>query len=507
MHPRHWAARTPHKPAVIAPGSGQTVSYRELDRRSVRCANLLRRAGLRPGDHLALLMENQPRFLEISWAAQRAGLYFTPICWRFQPHEVAYILGHCGARALIVSAEQHALCEALPASARAMPRWLVGAEAAGYESYEAALARCPDSPEFKQTRGTDMLYSSGSTGTPKAVKLPVERTEIDGAGALYAMFGQRFGWDQATVYLMPAPLYHSGPLRFAMAMGYFGGTVILMDRFDARESLRLCEQYRVTHAQWVPTMMVRLLKLSATERAGFDLRNLRCVVHGAAPISVDTKRAMIEWLGPILEESYSGTEGNGATLISSGEWLEHPGSVGKAILGTIHILDEHGAELPAHRTGVVYFDGPRFEYFKDPVRTRQAYNERGWSTLGDIGRLDDEGYLYLTDRVSDVIISGGIKIYPIEAEHALSSHPRVLDAAVFGIPDEDLGERVHAVVQPVRPDEAGEDLERELIEFCRTRIAPFKCPRRIEFAAQLPRHETGKLYRRLLRADRSSGGA
>jgi long-chain acyl-CoA synthetase len=500
MHPRHWAEVSPEKPAIIAARSGRITTYRELNEKSARCANWLRRSGLEPGDHVAAILENHPYFLEISWAAQRAGVYFTPISWRFQPDEILYILEHCGAKALFLSHGQRKLADGLARKFPMAARLSVGGPLAGYENYEDAIAPLPSVPIAEETRGVDMLYSSGSTGRPKAIKLPVENPRIDGAPPLYRLFGERFAWSPSTVYLMPAPLYHSGPLRFAMAMGYFGGTVILMEKFDAREALELCERYRVTHAQWVPTMLVRLLKLPPDVRERYDLKHLRFVIHGAAPVSVEVKRAMIEWLGPILEESYSGTEGNGATLISSAEWLAHPGSVGKAAFGTVHILDEEDREVPTGTIGNIYFDGPRFEYYKDPQKTRDAYNDRGWSTLGDIGYADAEGYLYLTDRKSDVIITGGVNVYPIEAEHVLASHPKVLDAAVFGIPDEDLGEAVHAVVQPVGKEDAGPELERRLLDYCRAKIAHYKCPRSIDFRDELPRHDTGKLYKRLLKA-------
>jgi long-chain acyl-CoA synthetase len=500
MHPRHWAEVNPDKLAVIAARSGSVTTYRELNERSTQCANLLRRSGLKAGDHVAAILENHPRFLEISWAAQRAGLYFTPISWRFQPDEILYILGHCGAKAVFVSHGQRLLAEKVASEAAISIRLSVGGDLEGYEGYEHAIEKFPAVPIGSETRGVDMLYSSGSTGRPKAIKLPVDNPQIDGAPPLYRLFGERFAWSDSTVYLMPAPLYHSGPLRFAMAMGYFGGTVILMEKFDAREALELCERYRVTHAQWVPTMLVRLLKLPREVREHYDLSRLQFVIHGAAPVSVDVKRGMIDWLGPILEESYSGTEGNGATLISSVEWLAHPGSVGKAAFGTLHILDEEGREVPAGTIGDIYFDGPTFEYYKDPQKTRDAYNDRGWSTLGDIGYLDGEGYLYLTDRKSDVIITGGVNVYPIEAEHVLTSHPKVLDAAVFGIPDEDLGEAVHAVVQPAGREALDPGLERRLLDYCRSKIAHYKCPRSIDFRDELPRHETGKLYKRLLRA-------
>jgi len=500
MHPRHWAEVNPDKAAIIAARSGRVTTYRELNERSMQCANLLRRAGLKAGDHVAAIMENHPRFLEISWAAQRAGFYFTPISWRFQQDEILYIVEHCGAKAVFLSHSQRSLAEELTRKTPISIRLSVGGLLEGYEDYEVAVAAFPTVPIAEETRGVDMLYSSGSTGRPKAIKLPVDNPRIDGAPPLYRLFGERFGWSESTVYLMPAPLYHSGPLRFAMAMGYFGGTVILMDKFDAREALELCERYGVTHAQWVPTMLVRLLKLPREVREGYDLSRLQFVIHGAAPVSMDVKRAMIEWLGPILEESYSGTEGNGATLISSAEWLAHPGSVGKAAFGTLHILDEEGREVPAGTIGDIYFEGPAFEYYKDPEKTRDAYNDRGWSTLGDIGYLDADGYLYLTDRKSDVIITGGVNVYPIEAEHVLTTHPQVLDAAVFGIPDEDLGEAVPAIVQPVSKADIGPELERLLLDYCRSKIAHYKCPRSIDFRDELPRHETGKLYKRLLKA-------
>ena len=506
-HPRHWADVDPERPAIIEARTGRATTYRELNDRSSRCAHWLRRAGIVPGDHVAVILENHPCFLEISWAAQRAGVYFTPISWRFQPEEILYILEHSGAKAVFISHAQAALAARLLQGTCPSVRLSVGGALDGYRSYEDAIAGTSGLPRAEETRGVDMLYSSGSTGKPKAIKVPVEDPCVDGAPPLYRLFGRRFAWNPSTVYLMPAPLYHSGPLRFAMAIGYFGGTVVLMEKFDALEALAACERYAVTHAQWVPTMLVRLLKLPREVRERFDLSTLKFVIHGAAPVSVDVKRAMIEWLGPILDECYSGTEGNGATLIDSAEWLAHPGSVGKAAFGTLHVLDERGREVPPGTIGDVYFDGAKFEYFKDPARTREAYNERGWSTLGDIGYMDAEGYLYLTDRKNDVIITGGVNIYPIEVEHVLASHPLVLDAAVFGIPDEDLGEAIHGVVQLADPAAAGPEVGRLLVDYCRAKLAHFKCPRTLEFRAELPRHDTGKLYKRLLKAEHAANPA
>jgi acyl-CoA synthetase (AMP-forming)/AMP-acid ligase II len=501
MHPRHWARVCPGKPAIIAVTANEIISYAELNQRSIQCANLMREAGLKPGDHVAVLMENHTRFLEISWAAQRCGLYFTPISWRFPPAEIAHILEHCGARVLFVSAKQQLLCDNIEASTIGLRRFVTGGSIPGYESYDDAVSRQPLIPTADETRGVDMLYSSGSTGKPKAIKIPIEQGAIDQPPALYAFFGERYEWNEDTRYLISAPLYHSGPLRFSMAQHYFGGTLVLTEKFDAEENLALIEKYRITHAHWVPTMMVRLLKLPEDIREKYDLSSLKFVMSGAAPISVETKQGMINWIGPILEEAYAGTEGNGATMINSSEWLSHPGSVGKAVGCTIHILDDDGNELPVGELGTVYFDGPSFEYYKDPVKTKEAYNDRGWSTLGDIGYLDEEGYLYLTDRKNDVVIVNGVNVYPLEAEQLLIVHPKVTDAAVFGLHDEDSGERVHAVVQAAPGQDAGEDLATELIHYCRQHLPSIRCPKTLDFRAQIPRHETGKLYKRLLKAE------
>lgn len=501
MHPRHWAKTSPEKPSVIAVTANEVITYKQLNERSVQCANLMRAIGLKPGDHVAVVMENHPRFLEISWAAQRCGLYFTAICWRFKPQEVAYILEHSGAAALFTSRKQQALCESIDHVARRLPRYIVDGEMDGYQCYESAIAGQPTEPSAAETRGVDMLYSSGSTGKPKAVKIPIETAAIDEPPALYAFFGERYRWNEDTRYLISAPLYHSGPLRFSMAQGYFGGTLVMTEKFDPEENLELIQRYRITHAHWVPTMMVRLLKLPEQVRASYDVSSLQFVMSGAAPVSIECKQRMIDWLGPILEEAYGGTEGNASTLISSQEWLTHKGSVGKAAFGSIHILDDKDRELPPGDIGSVYFDGAPFEYYKDPQRTQQAYNSRGWSTLGDIGYLDEEGYLYLTDRKDDVIITNGVNVYPIEAEHVLISHPRVVDAAVFGLPDEDSGERVHAVVQLAEGEIAGVDLAMALMSYCRSKIANIKCPKSLDFHKQIPRHDTGKLYKRALKAD------
>jgi long-chain acyl-CoA synthetase len=310
-----------------------------------------------------------------------------------------------------------------------------------------------------------------------------------------------FGGTEDTVYLSPAPLYHAAPLRFSMAAHRIGGTVVVMRHFDPEAFLRLIEQHRVTFTQVVPTMFIRMLKLPDDARARYDLSSLTAAVHAAAPCPVEVKQRIIEWWGPVIHEYYAGTEGNGFVYCNSADWLAHPGTVGRSILGAVHILDEDGEEVPVGESGTVYFEGAGFEYHHDPEKTKGSRDPRGrgWSTLGDVGYLDDDGFLYLTDRKAYMIISGGVNIYPQEAENVLALHPKVADVAVFGIPDEEMGERVHAVVQPTEGIEPTTEVAAELIAFCRDRLAHFKCPRSVDFRGELPRHPTGKLYKRLLK--------
>lgn len=501
-HPRHWASLDPERPAVIFAGSGVVIRYGELESRANRCAHLLRRLGLRRGDHVAILMENQPHFFEMVWASHNAGLYYTPISWRFHIDEIAFILADCAAQVLLCSQAQAGLLPILQQRLPALRCVVAGSVIGEASEYERALSDCPDKPIDTESRGSDMLYSSGSTGRPKGIKQTLPDAAIDKPSAMFQIYEQRFGWTPDTVYLMPAPLYHSGPLRFSMAMQHLGATLIVMERFDALQALEACVRYRVTDAHLVPTMLVRLLKLPESQRAGFDLSGLVRVVHGAGPIARETKQEAIAWLGPILEESYGGTEGNGMTLISTDEWLLHPGSVGRAFVGSIHILDEHGKERPVGETGIVYFSGgPRFQYHNDPERTRDAYDAQGRSTLGDIGYLDTAGYLYLTDRRNNLVITGGVNVFPQEIENVLITHPEVMDVAVFGVPDVEMGERLVAVVQPRDPAAAGPALAAELQQWVRSRLAGYKIPRRVDFRGELPRHDTGKIYTRLLKAE------
>jgi acyl-CoA synthetase (AMP-forming)/AMP-acid ligase II len=504
-HPSIHARATPDKIAYQmagATGPGAQLTYRQLDERSNQGAQLLRSLGVKPGEHIALLMENSLTFMEIAWAAQRAGIYYTAISRYLTPGEIAYIVKDCGAKVFIVSATAAAGASELTASPE-LQLYMAGTTEppAGYHSWDRATRAQPTTPIADETGGFDMLYSSGTTGRPKGVKTPFKLQPIDTLNPLLKILCQTMiGMSDTSVYLSPAPLYHAAPLRFNVMSAALGGTSIIMEKFDAETYLALLEKHRVTHSQLVPTMFVRMLKLPEEVRKRYDIGSLRGAVHAAAPCPVEVKAQMIDWWGPILIEYYAGTEANGVTVISSQEWLGHRGSVGRCFVGSIKILDEEGEERPTGEVGGVYFaDGLPFAYHNDPVKTASAHNAKGWSTLGDVGYLDAEGYLYLTDRKAYMIISGGVNVYPQETEDALIGHPAVADVAVFGIPNADLGEEVKAVVQPHDMAHAGPALEAELIAYCRERLSPIKCPRTVDFSAELPRTPTGKLVKRHLR--------
>ena len=499
QHLQTFAASAPDRPALITP-SGGSLSYAELNDRSNRVAQHLWSVGLRPGDHVAILLENRAEFLEVAWGALRMGLYVTPINWHLSAGEAAYIVDDCQAAALVASADLAAVVDRLAGLPSAPGRRLaVGGTIAGFDDYEQALAAQPARPVADQCEGSWMLYSSGTTGQPKGIKPPRVGGELGGPSGFVALASGLYGIGEGSVYLSPAPLYHAAPAGWTNAVHRLGGTVVLMERFEPRATLELIEAHRVTHVQFVPTHLIRLLKLPAETSDAFDLSSLQVVVHAAAPCPPEVKRAALEWLGPIVYEYYSGSEGVGFCAIGPQEWLSHPGSVGRSLLGAAHITDADGVELGPNQVGQVWFETPtRFEYHGDADKTAEAFDDRGWGSLGDMGRLDDEGYLYLTDRVSNMIISGGVNLYPREVEDVLVMHDRVVDVAVVGVPDPDMGEAVRAVVQATGTPEDPAALERELIDFCRAHLAGFKCPRSVVFVESLPRLPTGKLAKRLL---------
>jgi long-chain acyl-CoA synthetase len=501
VHPKVHAAATPDKPALIVAETGETISFAELDRRSNRAAQLLRARGLATGDTVAFFCENIPDYFDLTWGAQRAGLFFVCISSKLTAPEAAYIVEDSGARLVVASAGLAYVAERLAPLIPDLARLVIGGDVPGWERWEPVFAAMPDTPIADERAGVDMLYSSGTTGRPKGVRVALPEAADVAAPTVLGMLAQHlYRIGPKTIYLSPAPLYHAAPLRWSMTVQRLGGTVVMMEHFDPLAALAAIERYRTDTSQWVPTHFVRMLKLSEDMRMRHDLSSLRVAIHAAAPCPIPIKRAMIEWWGPVLYEYYAGSEGNGLTTITSEEWLAHPGSVGRAAYGTLHICDEHGEEVPTGAEGLVYFEGGgQFDYHNDPAKTAEARNRHGWTTLGDVGRVDDEGYLYLTDRKSFMIISGGVNIYPQEIENRLVTHPRVADAAVIGAPDEEMGERVVAVVQPLDMADATPAFAEELQRWCRAELSGVKTPRQIDFAPELPRHPTGKLYKRLLR--------
>ena len=507
MFPGHYATDHPDRPAIIHAESGVVTTYGELHRRAVQLSNALRAAGVQPGDHVALCMENHPRYLEVIWGCHYAGTVYTACSSRLTKNELTYIINDCAAKVFITS--KYKADQALEIAGdipNVTTRLMLGGTVDGYDSYEDLVDSASTVELENMVDGTDMLYSSGTTGMPKGVARPFPGTPLGtGAGLGTPLTAGLYKFHENMRYLSPAPLYHAAPLRFNMSVHTHGGTTVVMEHFDAERYLEFVDKYRITHSQVVPTMFIRMLKLDDAVRLKYDVSSLEVVIHAAAPCPVATKRAMIEWWGPIIHEYYAGTEGNGFVYCNSEMWLAHPGTVGMPLTAAVHILDEEGNELPVGESGTVFFDGGNtFEYHNDPEKTASSRDPkgRGWTTLGDVGYLDADGFLYLTDRKAFMIISGGVNIYPQESENVLVNHPKVIDVAVFGVPNDDFGEEVKAVVQPreMPADEAAaKALEKELIAFCREQLADVKCPRSIDFRPDLPRHPTGKLYKRLLK--------
>ncbi len=509
MYPGAHAATHPDKVAYVMGTSGEVVTYAELDQEANRLANLFRSAGLQVGDHMALCLENHPRFLAICWGAQYAGLFYTAISSRLTAEETEYILNDCGAKAFITSAYKRDVAEQIADSIpNVSMRLMVDGTIDGYDSYETVVAAQSSDPlPEPRIAGKDMLYSSGTTGRPKGVMLAPPAEPLDEATKVTFVSQMLLSYSEDMVYLSPAPQYHAAPLRFTMSVQQVGGTAVVMEHFDPEQFLALIEQYKVTHTQVVPTMFIKMLKLPEDVRNEYDVSSLEVCSHAAAPCPAATKEKMIEWWGPIIHEYYAGTEGNGFVYCNSEDWLAHRGTVGKSLVGVLHIVDdESGEEVQAGEEGTVFFESDaEFEYHNDPDKTAASRNDKGWSTLGDVGKMDEDGFLYLTDRKAYMIITGGINVYPQEAENVLAMHPKVADVAVFGVPNEDFGEEVKAVVQPIDPEDAGPDLERELIAYCKEHLADVKSPRTVDFREELPRHPTGKLYKRLLKDEYWSG--
>ncbi|OCB42764.1 acyl-CoA synthetase [Mycobacterium vulneris] len=498
MQIREHAEANPEKPAIILHPSGTVVTFGELEARANRLAHYFRRQGLHEGDVVAILMENNEHIHAVMWAARRSGLYYVPINTHLTAAEAAYIIDNSGAKAIVGSA---VLKDILSGLDKELPNGLPGTlliadgELDGWQRYPEAVADLPDTPIDDEMDGDLLQYSSGTTGRPKGIKRELPHVPpSETPGLMSALVG--FWMQPDSVYLSPAPLYHTAPSVWSMQTHAAGITTVVLEKFDAEGCLDAIQTHKVTQGQFVPVMFTRMLKLPESVRNSYDLSSLRRVMHAAAPCPVEIKKQMIDWWGPIVDEYYASSEAIGATVIFAEDWLTHPGSVGKPMNGLVHILDEDGNELPPGQAGEIFFEGGAdFEYLNDAEKTASSRESHGWKTVGDIGYVDEDGYLYLTDRRHHMIISGGVNIYPQEAENMLVVHPKVMDAAVFGIPDDEMGQSVKGVVQTVDPADATPEFADELLGWLRERLTHYKCPRSISFEAELPRTDTGKLYK------------
>ena len=506
MHPRIYAQSHPDKPALIMAETGETVTYADLETLANQGAQLIRSLGIQKGDIIALWARNSTEFMSVYWAAQRAGVYICPLPVYLSVDDAAYILKDCGAKMLIVSSEIRA-AEDFMTQANALLPYLTNIFAlhqsvANLDNWETTISEMAETPIDDEEAGWHLIYSSGTTGRPKGVKLPLIGGPVIEDNQWVKRYEQLYNLTQDSVFLACAPLYHAAPILFATNVMRRGATVVITKKFLPDGTLNAIETYGVTLSQMVPTMFIRMLRIPDETRLSYDVSSLKHVVHAAAPCPVEVKYKMMDWFGDIIDEYYAGSESIGATAITASEWRKKPGSVGKSRNSILHICGDDGEELPIGEIGSIYFEGGYdFEYLNDPIKTKDARNplHPNWATYGDIGYIDEDGYLFLTDRKKFIIISGGVNIYPQETENVLSQHPKVADVAVFGVPNDDMGEEVKAVVQPLNWDDRGSAFEQELIEYCRSKLSTFKCPKSVDFEKSLPRQENGKLYKRALR--------
>ena len=503
MNPRHFAKTTPDKVAVKMSDGCASLSFAELEKKANQAAYLFRSHGLEAGGRVAFLLPNCIDVFPFAWGAQRAGLLYVPIPTKSTIDETAYLLKDSGANLLLTSIECPAVTQdGFDASLGDVFKYSLNPSPSGdWTDWDTALSAFPETPIADEVAGQAMLYSSGTTGRPKGISPshgvggPFEEPEL-----LTQLISQGFQVDDQGIFLTPAPLYHAAPLKWTMCVQALGATTIIMPRFSPAETLEIIERERVTDAQFVPTHFIRMLKMPEAERVKYDVSSLKMAVHAAAPCPVDTKEKMFDWWGDVIYEYYAGSEGFGMTLATPEGWKAHPGTVGSPILGALHICGENGEPLPIGKIGQIYFESDVvFSYHNDSEKTKGAYNKHGWATLGDIGYLNEDGFLYLTDRKNFMIISGGVNIYPQEIENSLISHPDVADVAVIGAPDPDFGEKVVAIVQPLNLTQDRRELAAELNRYCRKELSSVKVPKQIDFVDELPRTETGKMMKRLLR--------
>ncbi|MDB5715842.1 MAG: fadD [Sphingomonadales bacterium] len=495
-----FAQSTPDKPAVIAAESGEAIDFGRLDKQSRHLGRVLRQS-LAEGARVAVLMENIPAVYVAAWACRRSALRVVPVNWHLSRDEAIYIVTNSDAEALIVSPGLSDLALEIAKAVPGLKMLLTSGEPFGpFVAIDAILAG-EQPPSFgAETEGSYMFYSSGTTGQPKGILRPLTGAPFNASLRVEEMMASLFQFDDANVFYSPAPLYHAAPLTWSMGAQLLGGTTVLPRRFDAEATLAHIERYRVTNAQFVPTHFVRMLQLPEAVRAKYDVSSLRMVVHAAAPCPIDVKEKMLDWFGPVIYEYYGLSEGGGFTIVRPDEWVARKGTVGRSLTGPIHIVDDDGNDLPNGEVGHLMFENPEsFEYHKEPDKTAEFFDAKGWSRPGDMGWMDEDGYLFLADRSSNMIISGGVNIYPQEAEAVLTLHPAIRDVAVIGVPDRDFGEAVKAVVELMPGIVASDALASELIDYCRARLSKFKCPKTVDFTESIPRLPTGKLLKRELR--------
>jgi len=503
MYPRHFANVTPDKIAVMMSDGSASLSFLELEEKANKIAHLFRSLDLKAGDKVAFLLPNCIDVFPFCWGAQRAGLLFVPIPTKSTMDEAAYLIADSGATLLLASThcpaiQQDRLTQQIKTTVKYI---LEETPSKNWTHWEATLSTFPVDPIADEISGQAMLYSSGTTGRPKGITpqygvgAPLEEPDL-----LCQLMSQAFHVNDEAVFLSPAPLYHAAPLRWTMCAQALGAKTIVMPRFDPVETLSVIEREQVTDAQFVPTHFVRMLKMPEADRQKYDVSSLKMAVHAAAPCPIEIKRQMFEWWGDVIYEYYAGSEGVGMTLATPEGWKSHPGTVGQAILGTPHICDENGEPLPTGEVGQIYFESDiQFDYHNDSEKTKSVYNQYGWGSFGDVGYLDADNFLYLTDRKSFMIISGGVNIYPQEIENLLITHADVSDIAVIGAPDPDLGEKVVAIIQPANLKQDQDELAEKLNAYCRTKLSSIKLPKQIDFVDEVPRTETGKMMKRLLR--------